>query len=82
MIIIILPADKGRTTVIFNKTAYETKVNSLLSDTQTYKKLKKDPTPSMERKMNTMLLQLMKKGSIPDTLYKKLRSSGGYTPCL
>uniref|UniRef100_A0A3B3ZZI1 superoxide dismutase n=1 Tax=Periophthalmus magnuspinnatus TaxID=409849 RepID=A0A3B3ZZI1_9GOBI len=40
----ILPADKGRCTVIFNSADYDAKVNSLLSDTVTYELLKRDPS--------------------------------------
>ena len=36
----------------------------------------------MERKLNTILLQLKKKRSIPAELYNRLRSSGGLTPLL
>ena len=36
----------------------------------------------MERKLNAQLLQLKKKGSIPDGLYNKLRSPGSQTPLL
>jgi hypothetical protein len=50
--IIILPADKGRATVIMNKTEYKTKMTTLLSDTATYQKLKADPTG---RKLVAML---------------------------
>ena len=35
-----------------------------------------------ERKMNALLLQLKKKGSIAQNLYNLLRSSGGSTPLL
>ena len=36
----------------------------------------------MERKLNTILLKLKKKHSIPAELYTRLRSSGGLTPLL
>ena len=46
---------------------------SLLNDGDTYKE-HSDPTPSMERKLNSLLLQLKKKGA------KLYNSSGGLTP--
>ncbi len=42
--ITILPADKGRCTVVLNTTDYLSKVNSLLSNTATYETPKRDPT--------------------------------------
>ena len=48
----------------------------------THQKLKRDPTPSLERKMNTMLLQLQRDGQLPRSLYLMLRSSVGQTPHL
>ena len=79
--ILILPADKGRATVVLNKAECdETLV--MLSDARTYKKLDRDPALSMEWKLNTLLLRLKKKGSIPVDLYNRLRSSGGLTPLL
>ena len=44
--------------------------------------VEKDPTPPLERKMNALLLQLKKRGSIAQNLYNLLRSSGGSTPLL
>ena len=35
----ILPADKGRATVVMDKTEYEEKVNTMLNDVHTYEKL-------------------------------------------
>ena len=80
--ILILPADEGRATVVLNKAEYDEKLLVMLSDARTYKKLDRDPVLSMERKLNTLLLRLKKKGSIPVDLYNRLRSSGGLTPLL
>ena len=80
--IVVLPADKGRATVVLDVVQYDQKMNSLLTDSKTYKKLTKDPNPSLERKMNEMLLQLKKSGSITSSLYDKLRSSAGRLPLL
>ena len=41
--IIILPADKGRSTVIGSTNDYESKLSALLSDSKTYEMLQKDP---------------------------------------
>jgi hypothetical protein len=72
----ILPADKRNATVIFNTTDYKQK-SSLLEDSA-YKKLKKFPTDSIERK-TTLLL---KKSSLPDDLRKQLQQAGSRAPRL
>ena len=47
--IIILPADKGRMTVIMNKSDYIDKANALLKDTNTYQPLDTDPSKIAEQ---------------------------------
>ena len=37
-------ADKGSSNVVQSKDSYKEKVKTMLSDTKTYEKLKKDPT--------------------------------------
>ncbi len=78
--IVILPADKGRSTVVMDKSDYEKKAMDLLSETNTYRKLPRDPAASLERRMNALLLELKRSGVIPDPLYYRLRSSAGRTP--
>jgi len=48
--ILILPADKGRATVILNKQTYLDKSQELLNDGNTYERLSKDPSPSYSKK--------------------------------
>ena len=73
-------ADKGRCTMVLDKDTYNEKIMTLLEDSTTYRKLKKDPTTTAENKMNEMLLGLKKKGILAEALYKRLRSSGGHVP--
>ena len=80
--LMILPADKGRATVVMDKESYDNKVTSMLSDTATYKPLPKDPTPSLQRKMNSILLDLHRSGHLSKSRYNKLRSSAGHIPLL
>ena len=77
-----MPADKGRCTIVIDKLEYQDKVDSLLEDQKFYKVLKKDPTPSTERDMNAVLLKLKKEGTIPEPLYRRLRSLGDHIPLL
>ena len=77
--LVIVPADKGRSTVVMDRSEYDQKIRTLLADTKTYKKLNRDPAASLERRMNDILLSLNRTGSIPDLLYRQLRSSSGMT---
>ena len=62
--IMILPADKGRATVILDKKEYESKLTNMLNDTNTYTKLKKDPTPVYKRKLVAIITRLEKEEKI------------------
>ena len=52
--IIILPADKGNATVVMDRKDYVGKINEMLKD-KAYGKLKKDPTTSVESRVNKVL---------------------------
>ena len=80
--IVILPADKGRVTVVMNKTDYHNKMDSLVDDKDTYELLKKDPTPSLQRKLNSKLLALKKTDILDNYRYYRLRCSVPQTPKL
>ena len=80
--ILVLPADKGRAMVVMDKAQYDEKMENLLKDTKTYRRLSKDPTPSLERRVNAMLLQLKKVAAMSSELYDRLRSSSGRLPLL
>ena len=62
--IVILPADKGRTTVILNKQDYHNKVKALLDDTNTYEKLTSDPTRAIKNKLIQTLKEWRKEERI------------------
>ena len=71
--IVILPADKGRVTVVVDKTDYYDKMDTLVNDKQTYEELKRDPTPTLQRKLNSKLLDLNKTDVIDIQRYNRLR---------
>ena len=50
----ILPADKGNVTVVMDREEYNKKIESMLAE-KTYKKLRRDPTQSIERKIGQAL---------------------------
>ena len=78
--LMILPADKGRTTVVMDKTVYDAKVVNMLSDTSAYKPLPIDPTSAIQQKMNSLLLSLHKSSHLSDHHYHKLHDSAAQIP--
>ena len=80
--IAILPADKGKITVVLDSNTYKEKVNALLSDTKTYSKLNKDPTTTYKNRLLKLLKELKEKGSNDQTLYEKLRPRACVVPCI
>ena len=71
--IVILSADKGRVTVVMDKTDYYDKMDALVNDKQTYEVLKRDPTPALQRKLNSKLLDLKKTDATDIQRYNRLR---------
>ena len=80
--IVILPADKGRVTVVMDKTDYFDKTDALVNDKQTYEELKRDPTPALQRKLNSKILTLKKTDAIDTQRYYRLRCSVPQPPKL
>ena len=66
--------------MVLDKREYDTKMDDMLGDTCTYKKLNQDPTPALQRKMNQQLLQLKRKKEHPEPVYNDLRCSSGEIP--
>ena len=71
--VVILPADKGRVTVVIDNKDYTDKMDSLVNDKQTYELLKRDPTPALQRRLNGKLLDLKRTGTIDIQLYYRHR---------
>ncbi len=68
----ILPADKGRATVVLDKSKYEEQVTTMLSDTHTYEVLKTDPTAKYKRRLVNILGRLKKEQKITRQQYDYL----------
>ena len=56
-----------------DKTDHYNKMDTLVNDKQTYEELKRDPTPSLQRKLNSKLLDLKKTDVIDIQHYNRLR---------
>ncbi|BHF74088.1 hypothetical protein SprV_0401717200 [Sparganum proliferum] len=65
--IVILPADKGRSTVILDKAEYLQKANTLLEDRQAYVKCDGDPMKKLVTQINTTLTMLQNNGAMTRT---------------
>ena len=80
--IVILPADKGRVTVVMDKSEYYEKMSHLVEDRNTYLELNSDPAPALARSLNKKLLELEKKEYFNGYEYKRLRCSAPQSPKL
>ena len=80
--IIILPADKGKATVVLDKDEYEEKVTTMLGDKKTYEQLPNDPTPKYKWKLVATLGNLKKEGKITESKYKELYPTAENVPRL
>jgi len=70
--ILVLPADKGRCTVVMDKTEYKSKCDTMLQDSNTYKKLKRDPTNKFKKEFSECLKEMKDDKTIDWKLHKQL----------
>lgn len=78
--IYVTQADKSKSTVLMEKNEYEEKMKNILSDTNTYKKLKKDPTAVLQRRNNTLIQKWSNEYLIGLTTVAKLKSHNAHPP--
>nr|VZI43460.1 unnamed protein product [Spirometra erinaceieuropaei] len=65
--IVIVPADKGRSTFVLDRTDYLQKANNLLEDRQFYAPCETNPIKTLTREINATLLALENSGAITAT---------------
>ena len=65
-----------------DKTDYFDKMDALVNDEQTYEELKRDPTPALQRKLNSKIFTLKKTDAIDTQRYYRLRCSVPQPPKL
>ena len=75
----ILPADKGRATIILDTTIYHEKLTDLL-ESGPYRVLKKDPTDRLACKLTNTLLNLKKDNVMDEPTYRRLKSTQKQPP--
>ncbi|XP_077517763.1 uncharacterized protein LOC144128315 [Amblyomma americanum] len=81
--IVVLPADKGNSTVVLNQSDYIRKMTTLLQDEAMYKKVKRDPTKKVETELQSLLSDVFK--FIPPEkkhLYFRLLCHNGSAPAI
>ncbi|XP_076059460.1 uncharacterized protein LOC143036089 [Oratosquilla oratoria] len=62
--IVILSSNKGRSTVVLDKSEYKIKAVTLLQDTNTYEVVNVDPTPKLQRKAEGGGLKRLKESRV------------------
>nr|VZI50347.1 unnamed protein product [Spirometra erinaceieuropaei] len=65
--IVIVPADKGRPTVVLDRTDYLQKAKNLLEDRQFYVPCETNPIKTLTREINVTLLAMVNSGAITQT---------------
>ncbi|XP_078372690.1 uncharacterized protein LOC144656333 [Oculina patagonica] len=70
--IVIKPADKGSGTVVMNRQDYLKECHRQLNDAKFYKKVTKDPTPDVNKRVQKYLDGLLKDKAIDKNTYKYL----------
>ena len=75
-----MKADKGNCFVVMDRTDYDEKMESLLSDKNTYEEIPRPPFRRIERELNANLLKLKKQQKLDDTTYRKLYSTDAIPP--
>ncbi len=78
--ITILPADKGRCTVIMNTTDYQQKAKQLVEDDSTYVKLDKNPTKKYKDQLKGIVKKLLDQEDITKAKYYLLCPSTETVP--
>ena len=77
---VVLTADKGVAMVIMYQQDYNTKAQALLQDTNTYKVLPKDPTPTLKNKLINLLKDIKQSGGLSIQKYKQLYPTSAVPP--
>ena len=64
---------------MMDRTDHDKKMQRMLSEESTYQLIEKDPTPSLERKMNAQLMSLKRSGRLPSEVYiRTVEKQAGY----
>lgn len=78
--IIITESDKGKQTVVMYEADYDNKMLGLLSNTNTYKMISRDPTEGFQKKNNNIVDRLLILGLIDIATSYRLRAHSSQCP--
>ncbi|XP_076066091.1 uncharacterized protein LOC143039734 [Oratosquilla oratoria] len=78
--IVILSSDKGRSTVVLDKSEYEFKAVTLLQDTNTYEVVEVDPTQKLQRKVEGELRKLKESRLISEKEWMMMKPGDSVIP--
>lgn len=78
--ILVTKADKGQVTVVMNRAEYVEKMNVLLNDQSTYKKLNKDPVNRVRMTVNELVKSWHEKDIVDDVTCYRLKNTCGNLP--
>jgi len=77
--VFFIRVDKGNVTIALNKNQYIEKMESMLSDKNTYKIIKRNPTLRLTNELRTLLTR-WKNTQLIDGTYRRLMHSDGILP--
>jgi len=77
--IIITKADKGNITTVLDKEWYDNKINKMLEDEETYKRLKTNPTASTMKYVNKFINNLLESNKVTKEASVRLKISDATT---
>ena len=77
--IVIVPADKGNSTVVMNLADYDKKACDVIGK-MPFERVSKDPTRKVEDGINKLTYGLSQAGKIKKPLYDELRASSSPSP--
>ena len=77
---VVLTADKGVDIVVIDKQDYTDKALNLLSDTNTYRTISKDPTTKLRNQLINTLKDIKQTEGLSDLTYKKVYPTSTVPP--
>lgn len=78
--ILILEADKGNCTVAMEKQDYMKKMDLILNDIMSYRRINKDPTSSLQKKNNTIVNEMHERSIIDERTKRELHTETATAP--
>lgn len=78
--ILILNADKGNVTVAMEKEDYESRMNDVLNDMMTYRRINKDPTSSLQKKNSELVDELHNLNIITVIEKRRMKNDAAFAP--